>query len=107
MWQEVCKPKTQGSMGFKDLSMFNDAFFAKQTWRLLHDISSLFYKVFKAKYFPTCLVMEAKNPNSASYAWKSIIKGREVIRRGGVWRVRMANQSEFGVIISFQLNKSQ
>ena len=31
--------------------------------------------------------MEAKIPSSASYAWKSIIKGREVIRRGAVWRI--------------------
>ncbi|XP_065623642.1 uncharacterized protein LOC136064997 [Quercus suber] len=32
--------------------------------------------------------MEAKNPSSASYAWKSIIKGRAVIQRGAVWRIR-------------------
>ena len=31
--------------------------------------------------------MEAKNPSSASYAWKSIIKGREVIRRGATWTI--------------------
>ena len=74
-------------MGFEDLSMFNDTLLAKQTWCPLHDTSSLFYKGFRAKHFSTCSVMEAKNPNPASYAWKSIIKGREVIRRGGVWRV--------------------
>ena len=31
--------------------------------------------------------MEATNPSSASYVWKSIIKGREVIQRGAVWRI--------------------
>ena len=86
-WEELCKPKTQGGMGFKDLSRFNDALLAKQTWRLLHDKTSRFYRVFKAKYFPNCTIMEATNPNSASYAWKSIIKGREVIQRGAVWRI--------------------
>ena len=64
-------------MGFKNLSMFNDALLAKQTWRLLHNIQSLFYRVFKAKYFPNTTVMGGKNPNN-SYAWKSIIKGRDV-----------------------------
>nr|XP_023892926.1 uncharacterized protein LOC112004916 [Quercus suber] len=86
-WEELCKPKTQGGMGFKDLSRFNDALLAKQTWRLLHDKTSLFYRVFKARYFPNCTIMEAKSPSSASYAWKSIIKGREVIQKGAVWRI--------------------
>ena len=35
--------------------------------------------------------MEARSPNNASYAWKSIIKGREVIQRGAVWRIGTGN----------------
>ncbi|XP_075649759.1 uncharacterized protein LOC142620244 [Castanea sativa] len=31
--------------------------------------------------------MEAATPSSASYAWKSIIKGREVIKKCAVWRI--------------------
>ena len=31
--------------------------------------------------------MEVTNPNNSSYAWKSIIKGREVIKRGASWRI--------------------
>jgi len=31
--------------------------------------------------------MQTTNLSSASYAWKSIIKGREVIQRGAVWRI--------------------
>ena len=31
--------------------------------------------------------MEAKNPANASYAWKSILKGREVIKKGAAWRI--------------------
>ena len=74
-------------MGFKDLALFNDALLAKQTWCLLHDTNSLFYRVFKAKFFPNSTIMEAKNPANASYAWKSILKGRDVIKRGVAWRI--------------------
>ena len=35
--------------------------------------------------------MEARSPNNTSYAWKSIIKGREVIKHGAVWRIGMGN----------------
>ena len=86
-WEELCKPKSQGGMGFKDLCQFNDELLAKKTWRLLHDKNSLFYRVFKVKFFPNNLVMEASSPSSASYAWKSILRGREVIQRGASWRV--------------------
>ena len=86
-WSDLCKPKSQGGMGFKDLAMLNDALLAKQTWRLLHDTQSLFYKVFKAKFFPNTFVTETRAPSNASYAWKSILKGRDVIKRGAVWRI--------------------
>lgn len=29
-WQDMCKPKMQGGMGFEDLSMFNDALLANK-----------------------------------------------------------------------------
>ena len=74
-------------MGFKELSLFNDALLAKQMWRLLHNTNSLFYKVFKSKFFPNCSIMEAKEGYGGSYAWRSILKGREVIRQGAKWRV--------------------
>ena len=74
-------------MGFKDLSSFNDALLAKQTWRLLHDKSSLFYRIFKARFFPNCSIMEATCPSSTSYAWKSIIKGKDMIKCGAIWRI--------------------
>ena len=86
-WEEFCKPKAQGGMGFKDLSRFNDALLTKQTWHLLHDKSTLFYQIFKVKFFSQCSIMEVICPSSASYAWKSIFKGRDVIRHGAIWRI--------------------
>ena len=74
-------------MGFKDLSCFNDALLAKQTWQLLHDKFTLFYRIFIAIFFPHCLIMEATCPSLASYAWKRIIKGKDVIKRGAIWRI--------------------
>ena len=43
--------------------------------------------MFKAKYFPDTSVMEAKIPANSSYAWKSIIKSRNMIKQGAKWRI--------------------
>ena len=74
-------------MGFKDLALFNDALLAKQAWRLLHNKDSLLHRIFKSKFFPDCSFMEAPECDSGSYAWRSLLKGREVLWRGARWRV--------------------
>ena len=87
-WDELTKSKMVGGMGLRDLALYNDSLLAKQVWRLLHNKSSLFYKVFKALFFffSNCSIMEATNSRGGSYAWRSIL-GRNVIQRGARWRV--------------------
>ena len=76
----------EGGLGFKNLCKFNEAMLAKQVWRFIHDRESLFYRVFKAKYFPNCSIFEAKS-TSRSFAWKSILWSRNLISRRARWRV--------------------
>ena len=75
----MTKSKAVGGMGFRDLAMFNDSLLAKQAWWLLHDQNTLFYKVFKARFFPNTTIMKAKDSRLGSYALRSILIGRDVI----------------------------
>ena len=55
-------------MGFRDFRMFNDAMLGKQVWCLFHDRNSLVYKVFRAKYFQSDNIFDAKESPRCSYA---------------------------------------
>ena len=83
----MSEAKEVGGMGFKEIEKFNDALLAKQVWRMLHNPDSLCFRVFKARFFPNCSILDAKESNSGSYAWKSILGARDVIKKGMVWRI--------------------
>ena len=69
----MCLPKEKGGMGFRDLKSFNLALLAKQEWRLQTNSSSIFSRVYKAKYFPNGDFVDAKVGKKTSFAWRSIM----------------------------------
>ena len=86
-WKKLCTQKKEGGMGFRDLYSFNLAMLSKQAWRLIHDTNSLFYKVYKARYFPNSSVMMAVVGSNPSFVWRSLLASRDIIFRGSKWRV--------------------
>ncbi|KAL5551912.1 hypothetical protein UlMin_002088 [Ulmus minor] len=81
-WKDLCKPKSLGGMGFRDLSVFNQAMLGKQVWRLVTMPYSLAARVLKAKYYPNSSIWEAYANDSSSYTWKSILWGRNLVAQG-------------------------
>ena len=86
-WKKLCTPKKKGGMGFRDIQALNLALLVKQAWWLIQDTHSLFYRVYKSRYFPTCTFMEAGLGNNPSYVWRSLLAARELIREGSIWQV--------------------
>ena len=86
-WERLCEVKEVGGMGFKEIEKFNQALLAKQMWRMINNPYSLCHKVFKARFFPECSILEANDTRVGLYAWKSILSARDVVKRGLVWQI--------------------
>ena len=86
-------PKDSRGLSFWDLRSFNLALLAKQGWwRLLTNSTSLFCRVYKAKYFPHCSFDEATIGRNPSYAWRSLMAAQGIIKRGMRWQVGSGNK---------------
>lgn len=79
--------KTNGGLGFKDLTAFNLAMLGKQGWKFLTEPDSLVSRMFKAKYFPRSTFLTAAIGHNPSYVWRSILRARFIIRGGARWRI--------------------
>lgn len=81
-WNRVSIPKREGGLGFKDLEAFNQALLAKQVWRILQNPTCLMARILQARYFPEGDILNAKLRAKSSYAWKSILYGKELLHKG-------------------------
>ncbi|XP_013705040.1 uncharacterized protein LOC106408899 [Brassica napus] len=81
-WDKLCLPKEIGGMGFKDLECFNQALLARQGWRIIQFEDSLLAQVLKGKYFENDSFIKAQMGSKPSYAWRSLMYGRELLKKG-------------------------
>jgi hypothetical protein len=83
----MCVSKKEGGMGFRNFEDFNQALLAKQAWRMATNPDSLCSRVLRARYFKDGEFLTAGCPKRASYTWKSILHGRELLKEGIIWRI--------------------
>jgi hypothetical protein len=74
-------------MGFRDLSLFNQAMLGRQAWRLLTRPESLCAKVLKGKYFPHKTFWKRQEKKKSSETWRAILFSREALVKGLIRRV--------------------
>jgi hypothetical protein len=75
-WEQMCKTKEKGGLGYRDLHMFNLATLARQGWRLIQNPDSLCAQILLAKYGVNGSLLEAKEEPGISYSWRSITRAR-------------------------------
>ncbi|XP_016206001.1 uncharacterized protein LOC107646324 [Arachis ipaensis] len=79
-WDNITESKRDGGLGFKDLEKQNTAYLAKQAWRALKNPNAIWVQILKSIYFPGGNFWTAKGRKGASWVWKSILHGRELLK---------------------------
>ncbi|XP_050386228.1 uncharacterized mitochondrial protein AtMg00310-like [Argentina anserina] len=91
-WEKLCTSKGDGGLGFRNMHLFNLSLLAKQGWKLVHQPDSFLARLLKARYFPKNSFMAAKLKAGESYAWRSIMAGRKVLKLGLRMQVGIGEQ---------------
>lgn len=88
--------KSEGGMGFKDFIDMNSALLAKQAWRAFKNPQALGVRLLKAIYYPNGDLAQAKRKRNDSWAWASLIHGRDLVLESGRWTV--GNGNSIGIL---------
>lgn len=91
-WEQVCKPREEGSVGFRLIHEFNVALLGKQLWRLVQFPNSLLARVLKGRYFRCSTPLRQNKTSNPSYGWTRIMAAKPLIEMGIRQKVHSGNE---------------
>ncbi|OAP05085.1 hypothetical protein AXX17_AT3G15320 [Arabidopsis thaliana] len=86
-WEKLTLPKSEGGLGFREIEQFNDALLGRLSWKILNYPDSLLAQVLLGKYCQDLPFLKVSAPASCSHGWRSILAGKEVLKKGVGWTV--------------------
>jgi hypothetical protein len=95
-WEQICRPKEEGGLGFKNLEWLNSAYMMKLAWQLITCQDKLWVKVMRAKYSCGNLIIPTVNNRSNSTpTWKAIVNVWEDVTRNITWCIQNGHHVRF------------
>ncbi|KAL9682959.1 hypothetical protein QQ045_014771 [Rhodiola kirilowii] len=80
-YEKLCEEKLDGGLGFRYLSIFNDALLSKQVWRLMKCPESLVGRLLKMRYYKETTPINCQLGSRPSFVWRSIWTAGQKIKQ--------------------------
>ncbi|GJW95770.1 RNA-directed DNA polymerase, eukaryota, reverse transcriptase zinc-binding domain protein [Tanacetum coccineum] len=109
VWKNICRPRSQGGLGLKDLSIWNKAIITKHLWQVAMEKESLWVKWISTEKLKGRSVWVINEEANDSWRWKNILKLKNEVRdhivmkigSGEKTKVIYDNWSSIGIFHSF------
>ncbi|GAA0155454.1 hypothetical protein LIER_38092 [Lithospermum erythrorhizon] len=86
-WEQLCKSKEEGGLGFRRTQDFNQALLCKQAWRLITGPNCQLSRTLNARYYPDGDFFSAKLGSGPSFTWRSLLSIRDLLNNGIEWKL--------------------
>lgn len=83
----LCTPKSAGGLGLHSIHNVNQALLAKVAWKIIDEKESLLSKFFLSKYCSKQNFREVRAKPTATWGWKGILWGRDLLKPHLKWQV--------------------
>nr|DAD35823.1 TPA_asm: hypothetical protein HUJ06_006463 [Nelumbo nucifera] len=103
-WNRMCNSKMKGGLGFRNIKCFNLTLLANAAWRLIQNSNILWGRILKQIYYPQSRFLETSLGSKPSWAWRSLLDGRDLLSKGLIWRIGNGKILIFGMMCGSQIS---
>ena len=79
-WRDVCKPKSQGGLGIKSVSLWNRALMSKHLWNIVNKKKSVWVKWIEIYRLKGKSIWNIKASKGMPWSWKKLLDLRDLVR---------------------------
>ncbi|KAK4411703.1 putative ribonuclease H protein [Sesamum angolense] len=86
-WDQICRPKEEGGLGFHNILVINKALMLKHLWKIVQNDRHSIWVDWILHHRLRNNSLWTFNGSTGSWGWKKIIKLRPVLQRGLIYQV--------------------
>lgn len=84
-WEKLTRPKLEGGLGLRDLSIMNNALILKNVWKVISQNEAMWVLVMCAKYFPGSSFWHTHRDAACTRIWHAVMQNRAIMANFSRW----------------------